>query len=116
MTPDILERDLTAQQARNLLDMAFPDDHPEYIAPDGVGLQVYCRHVNDLITLRGGKAGCLACGRNADIGKQIWKCYCCGTCRVWGLDFPVDVSSAKLNCIRCRDVSSHRFIMVTRNR
>jgi hypothetical protein len=75
-----------------------------------------CDCMNDLILLGKGRAGCVKCGNNAEVGKQLWRCSCCGTCRVWGLDFPFSVDPAKLNCTVCGTVRSHRFMIVTRAR
>lgn len=73
-----------------------------------------CDCANNLIALRGGRAGCIHCGGDVAIGKQIWQCYGCGTCRVWGLEWPLDFSTPRLNCIACARVMPHRFMLVTR--
>jgi hypothetical protein len=103
---------LTPSQARRIMRMgtvpAFEVD--EYLHELG-----QCDCANDLAALRGGRAACLRCQSPVPSGKQIWKCYACATCRVWGLEQPLDTSTAKLNCIRCTSVTPHRFMLVTRN-
>ena len=100
---------LTASQARRIMRMGDIPDLDEYLSSLGS-----CDCANDLAALRSGRAACLQCHSIVPSGKQIWKCYSCATCRVWGLEQPLDTSTAKLNCIRCGCVRPHRFMLVTR--